>query len=130
MNVFEFLLVIVSIVLGLAVTELLAGFVRIRSSESWSLPCSSGSPTCSHLSSVQHKRLRRTPTDLCGQRAGAERPAPANARSISWIDAALSQSRAPRNLATTRPFASTSTVTGILEAPSMCSKVQRGPESM
>jgi len=33
MNVFEFLLVIVSIVLGLGITELLAGFVRILRSE-------------------------------------------------------------------------------------------------
>jgi len=70
-----------------------------------------------------------TSNPKCGQRAGAERPAPANARSISWIDSGLSQSRAPRNLATTRPFASTSTVIGMVEAPSMCSSVQRGPES-
>lgn len=33
MNVFEFLLVIVSIVLGLGITELLAGFVRILRGE-------------------------------------------------------------------------------------------------
>jgi len=49
---------------------------------------------------------------------------------INWTDSALSQSRAPWNLATTRPSASTSTVMGMVDAPSMCSSVQVGPESM
>src|SRR5215218_5364888 len=52
---------------------------------------------------------------------GAERTAVANACSIIRTDSAVSHCRAPRNLATTRPCASRSTVRGMLEAPSMCS---------
>src|SRR5512139_3003632 len=46
------------------------------------------------------------------------------------MESALDQSRAPRKRPTTRPFASTSTVSGMLDAPRDFSSGQCGAESM